>query len=360
MDFQTLQNHRDWLLLECVSGSHAYGLALPESDVDVRGVFVLPQRAFYGFGYIEQLANPSSDEVYYELKRYAELLCRNNPNLLELLAIPADCVRYRHPLMDKFQPELFLSKLCEATFAGYAYSQIRKARGLNKKILRPVAAERKSVLDFCYVAEGQGSVPLPEWLLRRGLRQEACGLAAIPHFRDGYALFHGEGLAAGERLKGIVSGPEANEVSLSSIPKTLAPIGILSFNRDGYSVYCREYREYWDWTVARNEARYRNTLEHGKHYDAKNMMHTFRLLHMALEIATEGCIKVRRPDRDLLLAIRRGEFAYDDLLRRADEKLEEIHAAFACCTLPEKPAETEVEALLAETREAFYGRDAAT
>jgi hypothetical protein len=293
MNYQTLLANRDWLLLECVSGSHAYGLALPDSDLDLKGVFVLPKREFYGLGYTEQVGNPSSDEVYYELKRYAELLCRNNPNLLELLNTPSDCVRYRHPLMARFTPEMFLSKRCEETFAGYAHSQIRKARGLNKKILRPVNPERKSVLDFCHVAEGQGSVPLPEWLKRRGFRQEDCGLAAIPHFRDGYALFHGGSLPPGERLKGIVSGPGANEVSLSAIPRQLAPAGILHFNKDGYSVYCREYREYWDWVAARNEARYRNTLEHGKNYDAKNMMHTFRLLHMALEIATEGRINVR-------------------------------------------------------------------
>jgi hypothetical protein len=355
MDYPTLQAHRECLLLESVSGSRAYGLALPESDTDLKGVFLLPKREFFGFGYVEQVGSTGGDEVYYELKRYAELLCRNNPNLLELLATPPDCVRYRHPLMARFTPELFLSKRCEETFAGYAHSQIKKARGLNKKILRPVDPERKSVLDFCHVVEGQGSVPLPEWLRSRGFRQEDCGLAAIPHFRDGYALFHGGALPMEERFRGIVSGPDANEVSLSAIPKGLAPAGILHFNKDGYSVYCREYREYRDWVAARNEARYRNTLEHGKHYDAKNMMHTFRLLHMALEIATEGRVNVRRPDREFLLGIRRGEFAYEDLVRRAEEKLAEIRAAYAASVLPETPDSAAVETVLAELREELYG-----
>jgi hypothetical protein len=355
MNHETLKANRACLLLEALSGSHAYGLTLPTSDIDLKGVFVLPRRAFYGFGYTEQVGNATQDEIYYELKRFAELLCRNNPNLLELLSTPPDCVCYRHPLMNRFTPEMFLSKLCEQTFAGYAHTQIKKARGLNKKILRPVDPERKSILDFCHVAEGQGSVPLAEWLRRRGFRQEDCGLAAIPHFRDGYALFHSDNPPAGEHFRGIASGPEAQEVSLSSIPKTLAPVGLLHFNKDGYSVYCREYREYRDWVAKRNAARYRNTLEHGKNYDAKNMMHTFRLLHMALEIATEGRIHVRRPDRDVLLAIRRGEFDYDELVRRADEKLAEIHAAYATCALPEQPDVAAVEALLVEVREAFYG-----
>ncbi|MGZ8243877.1 DNA polymerase beta superfamily protein [Methylomagnum sp.] len=350
MNYATLQAHREWLLLECVSGSQAYGLQLPASDLDLKGVFILPKRAFYGFGAVEQVANDSQDEVYYELRRYAELLRKNNPNLLELLATPADCVRYRHPLLARLAPEMFLSKLCEETFAGYAQTQIKKARGLNKKILNPVAPERKGVLDFCHIAEGQGSVPLTEWLSRRGFRQEDCGLAAIPHFRDGYALFH----APGAGLRGVVSGPEAQAVSLSSIPKDLTPVGFLHFNKDGYAVHCREYREYWDWVERRNEARHQGTLAHGKRYDAKNLMHTFRLLNMALEIATEGLVRVRRPDRDFLLSIRRGEFEYDDLVNRAEAKLAEIRAAFERSLLPERPDPARVEEALFEIRDEFY------
>lgn len=350
MNYATLQAHRDWLLLECVSGSQAYGLQLPTSDLDLKGVFILPKRAFYGFEVAEQVANDSQDEVYYELRRYAELLCKNNPNLLELLATPADCVRYRHPLLERLSPEMFLSKLCEDTFAGYAQTQIKKARGLNKKILNPVEPERKGVLDFCHIAEGQGSVPLTEWLNRRGFRQEDCGLAAIPHFRDGYALFH----APGAGLRGVVSGPDAQAVSLSSIPKDLAPVGFLHFNKDGYAIHCREYHEYWDWVKRRNEARYQGTLAHGKRYDAKNMMHTFRLLNMAQEIATEGVVRVRRPEREFLLSIRRGEFDYDDLVNRAEAKLAEIRAAFERSALPERPDTARVEAALFEIRDEFY------
>jgi predicted nucleotidyltransferase len=43
--------------------------------------------------YTEQVSDASNDVVYYELKRFIELLYRNNPNLLELLSSPADCVR---------------------------------------------------------------------------------------------------------------------------------------------------------------------------------------------------------------------------------------------------------------------------
>lgn len=354
MNYAYLQAHREWMLLEAVSGSRAYGLDRPDSDTDLRGVFVLPKREFFGFGYTEQVASAGNDETYYELKRYAELLVRNNPNILELLATPDDCLRYRHPLMERFKPGMFLSRLCEQTFAGYAYSQIKKARGLNKKIVNPVEPERKSPLDFCHVAQGQGSMPLPGWLRRRGWSQEECGLAAIPHFRDGYALFHSGSLPPGDYFRGIVSGPDAQEVCLSSIPKGLEPAAIMHFNRNGYSAYCREYREYWEWVARRNEARYRDTLEHGKNYDAKNMMHTFRLLRMALEIAREGKVHVRRQDREFLLAIRCGGFGYDELVGRADELLGQIHEAYAASNLPDEPDAVVVEGLLVELRETLY------
>jgi hypothetical protein len=45
-----------------------------------------------------------------------ELLLRNNPNALELIAMPEDCVRFRHPLFGRLKPSLFLSKLCARTY----------------------------------------------------------------------------------------------------------------------------------------------------------------------------------------------------------------------------------------------------
>src|SRR5690348_10177229 len=111
------------LLLECISGSRAYGLSTPSSDTDIKGVFYLPKARFYGLQYTEQVSNESNDEVYYELGRFVDLLIKNNPNMLELLATPEDCVLYRHPLMNRLTIDLFLSRLCRDTFAGYAVTQ---------------------------------------------------------------------------------------------------------------------------------------------------------------------------------------------------------------------------------------------
>jgi len=301
---------------------------------------------------VDQVNNDTNDIMYYEVRKFVGLLLKNNPNILELLSTPEDCVLYRHPVMNSLKPGMFLSRLCNQTFGQYAYAQIKKARGLNKKILNPIDRKRKTVLDFCYVVKGQGSVSAAGWLLDQGFAQEDIGLVRIDHMRDLYAIFHQS--QSERKFYGIYSGEEANEVSLSSVPEGLEPKAILYFNKDGYSVYCKEYRQYWDWVEQRNEARYENTVSHGKNYDAKNMMHVFRLLNMAEEIARYKQVNVRRAEREWLLKVRAGDFAYEELLVWADERIQVINDLFQKSDLPEQPDFIMAESKLVEIRERMY------
>lgn len=353
MKYEQIHDQEKHLLLQCISGSKSYGLNTSTSDTDIRGVFVIPFPEYYGLHYTEQVANKSNDIVYYELKRFVELLTKNNPNLLELLSTPEEYILFQHPLLASLKPQWFLSKLCKDTFAGYAMSQVKKAKGLNKKIVNPVDEKRKTVDDFCYVTQGTGSTTLTNWLQKKDFKQEECGLTALTHFKDAYALFH-QSQSPEFRPLGIHSGEDADDVRLSSIPKGIEPLGYLTFNKDGYSMYCKDYREYWEWVTVRNDARYESTLEHGKNYDAKNMMHTFRLLGMAEEIATQKRVIVKRPDREFLLKIRSGVFQYEELMEMAKEKLVQIEEAFAKSDLPLLPNTHKAEEWLVETREKFY------
>jgi hypothetical protein len=354
MTFEALQQQREYLLLECISGSRAYNLQLPSSDTDLKGVFILPQQELYGMTYIPQVSNQSNDEVYFEIKRFLELLEKNNPNILELLNTNGGNQLFRHPLMDLVKPADFLSRLCLETFAGYANTQIKKARGLNKKINQSHTAERKSVFEFCYVIAGGQSVPLRNWLHEKQLRQEDCGLARIDHFRDVYALYHTSQFEGDVSFKGIFSGPDANDVQLSAIPKGPAPLAIMQFNKDGYTVYCKDFAAYHQWEALRNEERYRHNKELGADYDSKHMMHTFRLLTMAEEIALYKEVRVFRPDRDFLLRIRNGEFTYDTLMEMATEKLNNMQRLYAASDLPEQPAPELAASLLIRIRDEFY------
>ena len=343
------------ILFEAVSGSRAYGTNLPHSDTDLKGVFVLPKDQFYGLDYVPQVANDSNDEVFYELRRFVELLLKNNPTVLELLGTPPDCVVYQHPLFAQFQAGNFLSKLCRQSFAEYAVAQIRKAKGLNKKINHPEPPARKSVLDFCYVTVGAGAQPVDTWLDRKNVAAAQCGLVNVPHLVDLYALFVDATPERALGYRGLVRDPDTSQdVLLSAVPKGEAPVAYLSFNRNGYSTYCRVFREYWEWVEKRNGERYANTVQHGKNYDAKNMLHVFRLLQMALEIAETGQLHVRRPNREFLLQIRRGAFEYDYLVAEAEVLVTRVEAAFATSALPEAPNKKQSEHLLVRVRKAFY------
>ncbi len=339
-----------WLVFEVITGSKAYGLDTAKSDTDIRGVFILPKEKFYGMDYVEQVNNETNDIVYYELKRFMQLLAKNNPNILEMLSIPEQCVLQKHPLMDQVTPGIFLSKLCEQTFANYAWTQIKKAYGLEKKIVNPVDEERKSVLDFCFVYEGKEAVTLQKYLDANGMKENRTGLTVIPHLRDCYNLFYSEEIP----YSGIMRKEESNDVCVSSIPKGQNPVAMLYFNKDAYSVYCKKYKEYWDWVAKRNEERYNTTMAHGKNYDSKNMMHVFRLLLMAKEIAVEGKINVHRKDREFLLSIKAGKFEYDELVQKAETLKNELPVLYQQSKLIDEPDVDRINELVFKMREEYY------
>ena len=332
-------HQQNLILLEALSGSRAYNLATPESDTDIKGVFYLPRHLYYGLGYIPQIANETNDIVYYELGRFIELLLQSNPNTL----------------VDAFRPEWFISLACRQSFAGYALGQIRKARGLNKKIVNPMQPEKKTVLDFCHIIDGINTIPLQHWLNTRNWQQERIGLMNVPHARNLFALFYDTN--GTRNYHGVIQKDTANHLALSSIPAGETPQGYLSFNQDGYSSYCREYTSYQTWLAERNEARYQNTASHEQGYDAKNMMHTFRLLQTARDIALYGEIRVWRENREELLAIKRGAFAYEELLVQAEELMAEIDILFTnnAFRLPETTNREAAIAALIKVREKLYG-----
>jgi len=352
------------ILFETVSGSRAYGTNLPTSDTDIRGVFIMPEDQVLGKGYVEQVNDNKNDIIYYEVGRFLDLLNTNNPNILELLNAPEDCIQYKNPLFDIILKHKgkFITKQCRNSFGGYAVQQIKKARGLNKKIVNPIEVKRKNPIDFCYVIEGYNSQPLTKWLKDRGVEQEFCGVVNIPNARDMYALFvdYAGQLAKTNSVnhgrlgyKGITS-QDANQLKLSSIPKGEVSSCVFSYNKDGYTSHCKDYKEYWDWVENRNEDRYNDNTNHGKGYDGKNLMHCHRLLDMSLEILNGKGINVRRPNREELLSIRRGEMDYDELVDEAERKMELMDKLFVESKLPSNVPSNLSHNILLDIRKKFY------
>lgn len=351
MDISYLKN-KNLLLFEVISGSRSFGLATENSDTDIKGVYYLSKEDFFGLNYIPQISNETNDITYYEIGRFTELLLKNNPNILEILATPEDCILYKNPLMDLYQQEHFLSKLCKDTFGGYASAQIQKARGLNKKIVNPVEKERKGILDFCVILENSNSIPAKNWLEKRNFLQELCGLVKMPHSKGLFALFYDK--TGNKNYKGIFKSEDSNEVSLSSIAKGEKSDAYLFFNQDAYSTYCKNYKEYWDWVAKRNEDRYNTNKQHGKNYDSKNMMHTIRLLQSAVNIFRNNQLEIRVKNREELLDIKAGKWDYNDLLLFSDQLIEELNFLSENSSLPDYPDQKKAAKLLIEIRTQLY------
>ncbi len=348
------------IVFDAISGSHAYGTAIATSDVDTRGVFILPKNEILGLNYIEQVNDKKNDVVYYEIRRFLELVASNNPNILELLNTPKDCIQYKHPVFDLVlnNAEKFISKQCRNSFAGYARQQISKAEGMNKmQNWEAKRVTRKTPLDFCYVIDGYKTKSLKNVLKKNRWHQEKCGLAAINHARDTYALFHDSCDVTGNRPLGYsgIQADNSHKIRLSSIPKGEKCEFIIHYNEDGYSSHCKDYKRYETWKKERNQSRWTDVKAHGQQIDGKNMLHCRRLLDMAKEIAQGKGINVRRPNAEELLKIRRGEVSLKELIKHANQEIGEIDNLFLNSDLPESVDMDFVNELLIEIRTQFYG-----
>ena len=366
------------LIYKVIRGSHAYGTNLPTSDTDYSGIYIQPLDDLLGFGFRDQVNDSKNDIVYYEIKRFLELLSSNNPTVLELLNTPEDCVVYKHTVMDMIleNKEKFITKNCRNSFGGYARQQISKAQGLNKKMnWEQSQVTRKGPLDFCYVIEGEKSIPLTDFLEKNNIDQKFCGVSKIPHARDMYALFFDnisrfiyqhESQEEREKIKkayqeerydlgfkGIVI-ENSNKIRLSNIPKDMQHTCIFYYNEDGYSMHCRKFKEYEDWLKNRNTQRYVEIENHQQSIDGKNMMHTRRLLDMAKEIALGQGINVRRSNAEFLISIRQGKVNLEDLIKHAETEIKEIDKLYSESNLPEEVEKKFVNDLLIEIRKHFY------
>jgi uncharacterized protein len=353
------------LIFKAIVGSQSYGTSTPTSDIDYKGVYMQDVNELISFGYQEQI-DISKDECYYEVRRFLQLLQSANPTVLELLYSPADCIVQSSPQFDLLvkNREKFLTQKCLLSFGGYAIAQIKKAKGLDKKMnWENARVERKTPLDFVYCYVDGKTMPIKKWFQIEDKKQENCGLVALDHFKDCFALYydfnahHGqEANSASEILgfKGIVLD-DSNSVRLSSVPKGMTPATIVYYNKDGYSMHCKDYREYETWLENRNTQRYVDIKGHNQKIDGKNLLHCRRLLDMAMEIATEKTINVRRPNADYLLSIRRGEVELDTIIEQAELDLEKLAALFAHSELPTHCDLDFVNDLLLQVR--HLGRD---
>lgn len=373
-----------------IRGSHAYGTNIETSDTDYSGVFCQSLDDILGNKYIEQINDEKNDTVIYEVRRFLELLEKNNPTVLELLNTPEDCIIYKDSVFDLIleNQEKFITKICANSFGGYARMQIQKAKGQNKKQnWEKDKVTRKDVLDFVYVIEGEKSIPWKVWNSdgEREFEEKFIGVVNVPNARDIYAVYY-DGLARnmfsesisestrntlirfqkesgrpmGFGYKGLVksnegiSSSESNSLRLSSIPKGETPICNIIYNKDAYTQHCNDWKSYQTWLEKRNESRWVDVQSHGQKIDGKNMMHCMRLIQMSREIAEGKGIIVRRPNAEELISIRKGEVDLQSLINNVEHEIKKMDDLFSCSNLPESVDKKFVSEILLEIRKAIY------
>lgn len=153
----------DNLILKILTGSHMYGTNTVDSDVDYIGICIPPKDFVLGihkFEQYEERTNPSSsnakntksdkDCTIYSFPKYIKLLADNNPNVLETVFVPENCIMYCNALGRELLENynIFLSKRSYYKFRGYAEAQKRKlitkeTMGLRSKIVEKYGYDTK-------------------------------------------------------------------------------------------------------------------------------------------------------------------------------------------------------------------------
>jgi predicted nucleotidyltransferase len=350
------------VLFSTVAGSHAYGTAHEQSDRDLRGVFALPAQRYLDL--VEpprQIADERNNTIYYALRRFVELATNANPSILELLYMPADCVLRCEPPMRlvQRQRDLFITRRAYDSHVEYASAQIARARGRNKWVNNPQPPDPPTREAFCWVIpRDERATPYrPVPLAKSGIDLTSCRVAALEHTPDVYRLYlYADDGGRGE--KGVFRGETGGQIVCASIPledEATRCVGLLIYNRTAHEQAARDHKNYWQWRAARNPTRWTSQEQGERDFDAKNMMHTLRLLLSGEWILRHGepLVRVTGDHLAFLRAILAGQHAYDTLIELADARVQALAELRDRSTLPDHPDGARVAGVLQEATAMF-------
>ena len=365
----------DRIIFETIAGSHAYGTAIPTSDKDIRGIYVNPLSDYTGLVEpSDQIGDDNADVVFYSLKKLFKLLMTANPNIIELLWMPDDCVVAHTPVFDELQAHRkdFITQKCYHSHSGYAYAQIKKAVGQNKMVNNPQPKDPPTKEDFCWVIfSGPNTCggmleitrfmpmrPVPLKTARwfddkllcdpnvhvtpeRGgqvfegpMDLKECRAAQLEHVPNVYRLYRYN--PRYYTVKGVFRDGQLVCESIPADEECGHFVGLLIYNEHEYEKALKEWHKYWDWMAERNPERWEKQEHEGLGYDQKNMMHCVRLMLSGKNILTKGEPLVRFTGEDLeyLRAIRAGKLPYDTIMRDVECLKQDMDEAMAETKIP--------------------------
>lgn len=301
----------------CRHGSHAYGLNVPTSDEDFKGVCIKPREAYFGFTQrFEQQEHMGSksdgvDSVTYSLDKFAALAADCNPNIIEILHVSD-----RHILqIDEFGEELrshrddFLSKKAKFTFSGYAHAQLHRIKTHRAWLLNPPKA---------------------------------------PPSRAEFGLSETSKVSKSELGAFDSMAAQGHDVEL---PKNVVTLFV---KEKAYQAAKTHYDQYLNWVKTRNPARAELEAKFG--YDTKHGMHLLRLQRMAKEILTDHRVYVDREargDREELLDVRFGRRSYDALIEEAEKLEAECDELYKTSTLRKEPNRAALDKIVVDMTDRY-------
>jgi uncharacterized protein len=125
------------LILKGLVGSHAYGYARPDSDLDWMSVYTGSIETYFGLSSVTTIHSVSEevDNTDFEFLKFVKLCVNFNPNVIPLLFL-----KEYHPDTNNFGYELvnnrdlFVTKRAYQSLMGYAVSQEKKSKhGITEK-----------------------------------------------------------------------------------------------------------------------------------------------------------------------------------------------------------------------------------
>lgn len=318
------------MLVKHRAGSHAYGTALPSSDLDYRGIFCAdPINIRTPFFPIRESEDSEEEDTkYYELAHFMKLCLECNPNIVETLWVDDSDIVFRTAAYNILRSErhMLLSSKIAFTTTGYAIAQLKRIKGHNKWIMNPQPKEPPKPCNFLSVVQWFGKV--------KNLTPD------IHNFRDDHRL-----IPYGSNIFGVYpwsgyslydANGHINDRFEDARWKWDAPIMIVKWNKEEYKRAKEKHEQYWTWKNERNEVRSQLEEHHG--FDTKHAMHLVRLMRMGIEALRDGKIVVKRPDAEELLAIRNGAWTYEEIIEYAEQMDHEIREVwYKKTSLPKRP-----------------------
>jgi uncharacterized protein len=382
-------------------GSQAYGMARPESDVDLRGIAIPTAPYFHGYlrqfeqseeefprrfdvggiTFLEKIqnlvgrtipANEKIDSVVYDIRKIIHLATLGNPNIYDILWADESCHIIRTKLVEPLleNRDLFLSTKVRWSYSGYAIAQLKRIKLHRQHLLHPpdhkptrdeFGLPERTVIprDQLMAAESLIARKIEEWL---GSKEELSKdvllemrQRTVQAIRDIWAALASELItdkgAIGELL-GMLPVTEDDAIDEGKVSRAAGKLlgydsnflELLDRER-GYRSASRQWQQYEEWKKNRNPARAEMEARFG--YDCKHASHLVRLMRQAKQILETGKVLVKRPDAAELLAIRNGAWPYERLIEWAEQQDKELDEFYASgkSPLPREPDRVAVDAL---------------